>query len=58
MVAFFFEAVKQGDKPAGRWYYSGGQLAEPHKVWCDLEYGSIENAVEFTIPGAKLKISR
>ena len=49
---------QEGGRPLGRWYYSGGQLAEPHKVWCDLEYGSIENAVEFTIPGAKLKISR
>lgn len=49
---------QDAERPLGRWYYSGGQLAEPHKVWCDLEYGSIENAVEFTIPGAKLKISR
>lgn len=27
---------KQGDKPAGRWYYSGGDLAEPPVEYTDL----------------------
>lgn len=38
---------KQGDKPAGRWYYSGGDLAKPEEVYADIspqdlreEYGS------------------
>ena len=47
---------QDGERPLGRWYYSGGALREPEKVYCDLEYRDIENAVEFSIPGAKLKI--
>lgn len=38
---------KQGDKPAGRWYYSGGDLAKPEEVYADIspqdlleEYGN------------------
>lgn len=38
---------KQGDKPAGRWYYSGGDLAEPEVTYADIgprdlweEYGN------------------
>ena len=27
---------KQGDKPAGRWYYSGGDLAEPDVTYAEL----------------------
>lgn len=27
---------KQGNKPAGRWYYSGGQLAEPEVSYTDI----------------------
>lgn len=27
---------KQGDKPAGRWYYSGGDLAEPRVEFADI----------------------
>ena len=48
---------KQGERPAGRWYYSGGALCEPKKLYCDLEYGAVDNSVEFSIPGAKLKVS-
>lgn len=28
---------KQGDKPMGRWYYSGGALALPSKIYADLD---------------------
>ena len=38
---------KQGDKPAGRWYYSGGALEKPEVIYADIgiddlrqEYGS------------------
>ena len=27
---------KQGDKPAGRWYYSGGELKEPEVVYAEF----------------------
>lgn len=49
---------QDGERPLGRWYYSGGALQEPEKIFCDLEYRDIENAVEYSIPGAKMKISR
>lgn len=45
-----------GERPLGRWYYSGGALQEPRKVYCDLDYRAVENAVEFSIPGACIKI--
>lgn len=47
-----------GERPLGRWYYSGGALAEPEKVYADLDYRAVENSVEFSIPGAKIKVSR
>lgn len=47
-----------GERPLGRWYYSGGALREPEKAYVDLEYGAVDNAVEFSIPGAKMKILR
>lgn len=33
---------KQGDKPAGRWYYSGGSLAEPEVVYTDISFRELE----------------
>lgn len=48
---------QQYQRPLGRWYYSGGALREPEKVYCDLDYRTVDNAVEFSIPGAKIKIS-
>lgn len=45
-------------RPCGRWYYSGGALAEPEKVYTDMNYRDVENSVEFSIPGAKIKVSR
>lgn len=52
---------KQGDKPAGRWYYSGGDLQEPGVVFGEVspaelreQYG--ERVFEFEIPGALMAI--
>lgn len=52
---------KQGDKPAGRWYYSGGDLAEPEVIFADLdieelktEYG--EKVWELSVPGRKIAV--
>lgn len=52
---------KQGDRPMGRWYYSGGRLAEPTKIYADLDRGELMEeycgkVVEFDIPGSKLTI--
>ncbi len=47
---------QSGERPLGRWYYSGGALREPEKIYADLEYRDVENAVEFDIPCAKVKI--
>lgn len=33
---------KQGDKPAGRWYYSGGALKEPTAEYCELSPRDLE----------------
>ena len=48
------------ERPLGRWYYSGGALREPEKEYLDLNYRDVdklvENPVEFSIPGAKIKI--
>lgn len=53
---------KQGDKPAGRWYYSGGALAEPL-----AEYGEIsprdlretygDRCFLFDVPGATMAVA-
>jgi hypothetical protein len=45
-----------GERPLGRWYYSGGALKEPRKEYVDLDYRDVGNSVEFSIPGAKLKV--
>ena len=52
---------KQGLRPMGRWYYSGGRLSEPPKIYADLDRGELieeycGKAVEFDIPGSKLTI--
>ena len=50
-----------GERPLGRWYYSGGALKEPAKVYADLDWQDVDNAgetVEFSIPGAKMKVIR
>ena len=53
---------QEGERPLGRWYYSGGDLREPEKLYCDLDYREVGQdcgkAVEFSIPGAKMKVLR
>lgn len=52
---------KQGDKPAGRWYYSGGALQEPQAEFCEIspreleeEYG--KNCFSIAVPGRKIAV--
>lgn len=52
---------KQKLRPMGRWYYSGGALAEPSKTYADLDRDDLlveyaGETVEFNIPGAKLTV--
>lgn len=47
---------QQGQRPLGRWYYSGGDLREPVKVFADLDFQELEGGAEFDIPGAKIRI--
>jgi hypothetical protein len=52
---------KQGDKPAGRWYYSGGALAEPEVVYADysvrdLEEDYGEKVWSTYVPGRKIAV--
>ena len=49
---------QQYQRPLGRWYYSGGALREPEKIYADLNYRDVDNSVEYSIPGAKIKVSR
>lgn len=52
---------KQGDKPAGRWYYSGGDLREPTAIYGEIspadlraEYG--DRVFSFEVPGASMAV--
>ena len=52
---------KQGDKPAGRWYYSGGDLREPAVVYGEIsprelmeQYG--DRVFCFDVPGASIAV--
>lgn len=52
---------KQGDKPAGRWYYSGGALKEPTAVYGEItlaelkeQYG--ERVFEFDTPVGRIAV--
>lgn len=52
---------QEGQRPMGRWYYSGGKLAEPEKTYACLEYREIERmfdneSIEFEIPGSKMLV--
>lgn len=53
---------QDAERPLGRWYYSGGALQEPRKILADRGYRSFgedcEQAVEFAIPGTKIKVLR
>ena len=51
---------QEGERPLGRWYYSGGALRKPEKQVCTLDYRQIREdfkGVEFTIPGTALFVA-
>lgn len=52
---------QQGQRPLGRWYYSGGALAGPDKKYVARDYRHLAEAfqaeaIEFQIPGSKLLV--
>ena len=52
---------QQGQRPLGRWYYSGGALAKPEKEYFSIPYRDAAEAfgaeaVEFEIPGSRLLV--
>ena len=52
---------QQGQRPMGRWYYSGGGLKEPQRLYTTLEYSTLgqqfpDDAVEFEIPGTQMVV--
>ena len=52
---------QQGQRPMGRWYYSGGGLKEPQRLYTTLEYSTLgqqfpDDAVEFSIPGTQMVV--
>lgn len=52
---------QDGERALGRWYYSGGPLREPEKIyadmdWYDLKEGYGSEAIELDIPGRKLLV--
>ena len=53
---------KQGEKPAGRWYYSGGDLVEPVVSYAELSPAELRNAygdkaIIFDIPGKLMAVA-
>lgn len=52
---------QQGQRPLGRWYYSGGDLAKPEKTYVPMDYRELaadfaSDAIELEIPGSKLLV--
>lgn len=50
---------QQGERPMGRWYYSGGALKEPPKQYADLDYEELAKrteSIEFETPGGKMLV--
>lgn len=52
---------QDGERPMGRWYYSGGALKEPPKLYTTLDYRDLARefdgeAVEFAIPGTQMLV--
>lgn len=46
---------KQGEKPGGRWYYSGGSLRRPEVTYCDMDFREAmeqPGAFSFSVPEA------
>lgn len=52
---------QDAERPLGRWYYSGGALAKPEKVYAAMDYRGLaedykSEAIELEIPGSKLLV--
>lgn len=50
---------QQGERPMGRWYYSGGGLKEPPKQYADLDYEELydkTDSIEFDTPSGKMLV--
>lgn len=52
---------QQGQRPLGRWYYSGGALMEPPKEYAILDYRELQqqypdDSIELEIPGSKMLV--
>ena len=52
---------QQGQRPLGRWYYSGGALCKPEKTYVPMDYRDMAeaygaDAIELEIPGSKLLV--
>lgn len=52
---------QDGERPMGRWYYSGGALQDAPKEYATLDYRELlvdfsGEAVEFEIPGTKMTV--
>ena len=48
---------QEGERPLGRWYYSGGALRQPEKTYVDADFRDLQEqgiGREFSIPGAKM----
>ena len=48
--------TKSEHKIGGRWYYSGGELARPLYVCCNIPFSSVEGDIEFSNDGGAFKI--
>lgn len=52
---------QDGERPLGRWYYSGGALAEPKREYADMDFRALQErpgAYEVEIPGSRMVIVR
>lgn len=52
---------QDGERPLGRWYYSGGALAEPRREYADMDFREMQErpgAYEVEIPGSRMVIVR
>lgn len=50
---------QNGERPMGRWYYSGGALQEPKKEYADIDFDKLaewEDSIKFDTPGGKLLV--
>lgn len=52
---------QEGQRPLGRWYYSGGALAKPERTYAAFAYRELAEdykgeAIELEIPGSKLLV--